>query len=46
MGYITEQIRKAIMVCLKEDRADEMHEDDNINSTIRTIEEIFMGREQ
>jgi len=46
IGYITDQIRKAIIVCLKEDRCGELQEDDNIESTVKTIEEIFMGMEQ
>ena len=42
---IKKQVESAIITCLKEDRADELHEDDNIQSTVETIFEAFWGKE-
>lgn len=42
---IKKQIQSAIQCCLEEDRAGELHEDDNISSTIDMIFEAFWGKE-
>ena len=42
---IKEQVEWAIITCLKEDRAGELQEDENIRSTVESIFEAFWGKE-